>query len=164
MTSLPDTGLKILVADDSRVIQRMLEIFLRNEGHTVLVAGDGGEAVELHRREHPNLVLLDIVMPVMDGLEAARRINAAADDKRTPILFLTGMRDQQTMLEGLELGDDFITKPIDLTILGAKLRAFIRLVQTQRSQVLPYQTENVFLTCEKKRQKTFQFFHVRKKE
>ncbi|MCC7311394.1 MAG: SpoIIE family protein phosphatase [Sulfuritalea sp.] len=132
MTSLPDTGLKILVADDSRVIQRMLEIFLRNEGHTVLVAGDGGEAVELHRREHPNLVLLDIVMPVMDGLEAARRINAAADDKRTPILFLTGMRDQQTMLEGLELGDDFITKPIDLTILGAKLRAFIRLVQTQR--------------------------------
>lgn len=132
MTALPNTGLKILVADDSRVVQRQMEIFLRKEGHTVLVAGDGVEAVELHRREHPDLVLLDIVMPVMDGLEAARRINAAAGAYRTPILFLSGVRDLGTMIEGLELGDDFITKPIDLRLLDAKLHAFIRLVQIQR--------------------------------
>lgn len=132
MSSLPDTGIKILVADDSRVIQRMLEVFLRKEGHTVLVAGDGSEAVELHRREHPDLVLLDIMMPVMDGLEAARRINAAASDNRTPILFLTGMHDERTMVEGLELGDDFISKPVNPIVLSAKLRAFIRQVQTQR--------------------------------
>lgn len=132
MPSLPDNGIKILVADDSLIIQRMLAIFLRKEGHTVLVAGDGAEAVEAHRREHPDLVLMDIVMPVMDGLEAARRIKAETGDNRTPILFLTGMHDRRTMLEGLELGEDFITKPIDVVILGAKLRAFIRLVQVQR--------------------------------
>lgn len=131
--SLPDTGIKILVADDQRVNQRILEVFLRKEGHTVVIASDGSEAVEVHRRERPDLVLLDIMMPVMDGLEAARRINEAAGDIRTPIIFLTAMSDQQTMLEGLELGDDFISKPIDLAILRAKLRAFIRLVQTQRT-------------------------------
>jgi CheY-like chemotaxis protein len=131
--SLADTGIKILVADDQRVNQRILEVFLRKEGHTVVVAGDGSEAVELHRRERPDLVLLDIMMPVMDGLEAARRINEATGDIRTPIIFLTAMNDQQTMLEGLELGDDFISKPIILAILRAKLRAFIRLVQTQRT-------------------------------
>jgi DNA-binding response OmpR family regulator len=108
------------------------QFFLRKEGHTVVVAGDGAEAVEAHRREHPDLVLMDIVMPVMDGLEAARRIKAETGDNRTPILFLTGMHDRRTMLEGLELGEDFITKPIDVVILGAKLRAFIRLVQVQR--------------------------------
>ena len=133
MLPLGDTGIKILVADDQRVNQRILEVFLRKEGHTVVLAGNGSEAVELHRREHPDLVLLDIMMPVMDGLEAARRINEAAGDIRTPIIFLTAMSDQKTMLEGLELGDDFISKPIDLAILRAKLRAFIRLVQTQRT-------------------------------
>jgi CheY-like chemotaxis protein len=133
MLPLDDTGIKILVADDQRVNQRILEVFLRKEGHTVVVAGDGSEAVELHRREQPDLVLMDIMMPVMDGLEAARRINEAAGDIRTPIIFLTAMNDQETMLEGLALGDDFISKPIDLAILRAKLRAFIRLVQTQRT-------------------------------
>ena len=133
MLPLGDTGIKILVADDQRVNQRILEVFLRKEGHTVVLAGNGSEAVELHRREHPDLVLLDIMMPVMDGREAARRINEAAGDIRTPIIFLTAMSDQKTMLEGLELGDDFISKPIDLAILRAKLRAFIRLVQTQRT-------------------------------
>ena len=132
LPSLADTGIKILVADDQRVNQRILEEFLRKEGHTVVIASNGSEAVELHRRENPDLVLLDIMMPVMDGLEAARRINATAGDVRTPILFLTGVSDQKAMLDGLELGDDFILKPIDFQVLRAKLRAFIRLVQTQR--------------------------------
>ena len=125
-------GIRILVADDQRVNQLILEAFLRKEGHTVLVAGNGAEAVELHRREQPDLVLMDINMPVMDGMEAARRIGAEAGDFRTPLIFLTAINDQQTMIDGLDLGDDFIQKPIDLAILRAKLRAFIRLVQSQR--------------------------------
>jgi CheY-like chemotaxis protein len=68
----------------------------------------------------------------MDGLEAARRIAANGGAMRTPLLFLTAINDQQTMIEGLGLGDDFIAKPIDLAILRAKLRAFIRVVQGQR--------------------------------
>jgi CheY-like chemotaxis protein len=64
-------GIRILVADDQRVNQLILEAFLRKEGHTVLVANNGAEAVEMHRTEHPDLVLMDIMMPEMDGLEAA---------------------------------------------------------------------------------------------
>jgi CheY-like chemotaxis protein len=126
------SGIRILVADDQRVNQLILEAFLRKEGHTVLVANNGAEAVEMHRTEHPDLVLMDIMMPEMDGLEAARRIGANGGAMRTPLLFLTAINDQQTMIEGLGLGDDFIAKPIDLAILRAKLRAFIRVVQGQR--------------------------------
>ena len=127
-----DGGIRILVADDQRVNQLILEAFLRKEGHTVLVANNGAEAVEMHRTEHPDLVLMDIMMPEMDGLEAARRIAANGGAMRTPLLFLTAINDQQTMIEGLGLGDDFIAKPIDLAVLRAKLRAFIRVVQSQR--------------------------------
>ncbi|MBI5899745.1 MAG: fused response regulator/phosphatase [Rhodocyclales bacterium] len=125
-------GIRILVADDQRVNQLILEAYLRKEGHTVLVANNGVEAVEIHRTGHPDLVLMDIMMPEMDGLEAARRILAECGEIRTPLLFLTAINDQQTMIEGLGLADDFIAKPIDLAILRAKLRAFIRLVQSQR--------------------------------
>ncbi len=134
----PDTsagggsGIKILVADDQHVNRQILEAFLRQEGHTVVLAGDGARAVELHRDERPELVLMDIVMPTMDGLEAARRINANSGQSHTPLLFLTSVTDPQTMIEGLDLGDGFIPKPIDLPVLRAKLRAFIRLVQIQR--------------------------------
>lgn len=126
------SGIKVLVADDQRVNRLVLESFLRKEGHAVIVASDGAEAVELHRTEHPDLVLMDVEMPVMDGMEAARRIGADAGEGRTPLLFLTAVNDRQTMLEGLGLGDDFIQKPIDLETLRAKLRAFIRVVQAQR--------------------------------
>jgi CheY-like chemotaxis protein len=134
----PDTltgghvGIKILVADDQRVNQLILEAFLRKEGHTVVVAHNGMEAVEIHREQQPDLVLMDICMPVMDGLEAARKIAAQSAPLRTPLIFLTAVTDQQTMIEGLDLGDDFIPKPIVLEVLRAKLRAFIRLVQSQR--------------------------------
>jgi CheY-like chemotaxis protein len=126
------SGIRILVADDQRVNQLILEAFLRKEGHAVLVAKDGAEAVAMHREERPDLVLMDIHMPVMDGLEAARHIARESGPVRTPLIFLTAITDQQTMIEGLSLGDDFIPKPIDLAVLSAKLRAFIRLVQSRR--------------------------------
>jgi CheY-like chemotaxis protein len=126
------SGIKVLVADDQRVNQLILETFLRQEGHTVVVASDGVRAVELHRSERPDLVLMDIVMPTMDGLEAARLIRANSGETPTPLLFLTSVNDRQTMIEGFDLGDDFIPKPIDVSVLRAKLRAFIRLVQIQR--------------------------------
>ena len=130
--ALSDAPIKVLVVDDQRVNQRILEVFLSKEGHSVVTANDGAEAIELHRLEQPDLILMDIVMPGIDGLEAARRIGVEAGALRTPIIFLSGLNDEKTVLDGLELGDDFIAKPIDFTILRAKLRAFIRLVQTQR--------------------------------
>lgn len=133
MATPADTPIKVLVADDQKSNRHILEVFLRQEGHTVIVASDGREAVELHRREQPDLVLLDVVMPVMDGLEAARLINAESGEVHTPILFLSMANDQRTVLDGLELADDFISKPINFGLLRAKLRAFIRLVRTQRT-------------------------------
>ncbi len=130
--ALSDAPIKVLVVDDQRVNQRILEVFLSKEGHSVVTAKDGAEAVLLHRLEQPDLILMDIMMPGIDGLEAARRIGMEAGEFRTPIIFLSGMNDEKTVLDGLELGDDFIAKPIDFTILRAKLRAFIRLVQTYR--------------------------------
>lgn len=125
------SGIKILVADDQRVNRLLLETFLRQEGHAVVLAEDGAEAVERHQSERPDLVLMDVVMPAMDGLEAARHIREDSQDAPTPLIFLTAVTDQQTMLAGLDLGDDFIPKPIDLAVLRAKLRAFIRLVRSQ---------------------------------
>lgn len=126
------SGIKVLVADDQKSNRHILEVFLRREGHTVVVANDGAEAVALHRQERPDLVLMDIMMPVMDGLEAARLINAESGEIHTPILFLSMLNDRQTMLDGLELADDFIPKPINFGLLRAKLRAFIRQVQIHR--------------------------------
>ena len=133
MTNPAGSGIKVLVADDQKSNRHVLEVFLRREGHTVVLASDGREAVELHRRERPDLVLMDIAMPVMDGLEAARLINADCGEIHTPILFLSMVNDRQTMLAGLELADDFISKPINLDVLRAKLRAFIRQVQARRT-------------------------------
>jgi len=132
MLAQETSGLRILVADDQRVNQLILESFLRKEGHTVIVAANGAEAIDLFRAEKPDLVLMDIRMPVVDGLDAARAINQDAGPLRPPIIFLTAVTDQETMIEGLHLADDFIGKPIDLSVLRAKLRATIRLVQSQR--------------------------------
>jgi CheY-like chemotaxis protein/serine phosphatase RsbU (regulator of sigma subunit) len=136
MTNPAGSGIKVLVADDQKTNRHILEVFLRREGHTVVVADDGAQAVALHRQERPDLVLMDIMMPVMDGLEAARRINAESGEIHTPILFLSMVNDRQTMLAGLELADDFIPKPINLEVLRARLRAFIRQVQARRTLVV----------------------------
>jgi CheY-like chemotaxis protein len=133
METSAGSGIKVLIADDQKSNRHILEVFLRREGHTVIVANDGAEAVALHRQERPDLVLMDIMMPVMDGLEAARLINAESGEIHTPILFLSMLNDRQTMLDGLELADDFISKPINFGLLRAKLRAFIRQVQIHRT-------------------------------
>ncbi len=133
MSNPVGSGIKVLVADDQKSNRHILEVFLRREGHTVIVAGDGAQAVALHRQERPDLVLMDVMMPVMDGLEAARLINAESGEIHTPILFLSMLNDRQTMLDGLELADDFISKPINFGLLRAKLRAFIRQVQVHRT-------------------------------
>ena len=125
-------GITVLVVDDDRAIRSLLEGILRLDGHRVLLAGDGVEALEVFRRERPEVVLMDIQMPRMNGLDAAARISDEAQDYRPLLAFLTATSDQQTMLEGLALADDLIMKPIDCTLLEAKLRAYARQAQTRR--------------------------------
>ncbi|WP_119394994.1 ATP-binding SpoIIE family protein phosphatase [Salinibius halmophilus] len=120
--------LKVLVADDSETDRMILSAIVRQEGHEVLPAKNGKEAVNIYRSERPDIVLLDALMPVMDGFEAARTIKAIAGTELVPIIFLTSLQDPQSLVRSLESGgDDFLSKPYKRVIIKAKLTAFGRM-------------------------------------
>ncbi|WP_303786398.1 SpoIIE family protein phosphatase [Azovibrio restrictus] len=124
--------LRILAADDTRTNLRLLEAFLSKLGHRVSCVDNGEAAVAAFRAQEPDLVLLDIMMPVMDGFEAARQIKAAST-KWTPVIFLSALDREQNLLAGLEAGgDDYLAKPINLVILEAKLRSLQQALHFQR--------------------------------
>ena len=125
-------GLTILIAEDSPVDRMLLSTIVAKQGHRVLTAADGLEAVQLFEREKPQLVLMDALMPVMDGFEAARRIKQLAGDELVPIIFLTSLTEHQALVSCLEAGgDDFIAKPYNPIILEAKIQAMHRLRRLQ---------------------------------
>lgn len=126
------TRLSILIAEDSPVDRMLLSTIVARQGHRVLTAADGQEAVELFQRERPQLVLMDALMPVMDGFEAARRIKQLAGDELVPIIFLTSLTENEALVSCLEAGgDDFIAKPYNPIILEAKIQAMHRLRRLQ---------------------------------
>lgn len=123
MTPAALPPLTVLAADDTRTNLRLLEVFLGKLGHQILTAENGLEAVEKFKTHQPDLVLLDIMMPLMDGFEAARQIKAASQ-KWVPVIFLSALEREQNLLTGLEAGgDDYLAKPINFVILEAKLRS-----------------------------------------
>src|SRR3712207_3008637 len=102
---------KILVVDDEPSLQKMLAHALEREGFQVQGAGDGEEALEVFRAYEPHLIILDIMLPKLDGTEVCRRIRAQSD---VPIIMLTAKDDEIDRVVGLELGaDDYVTKPLD---------------------------------------------------
>lgn len=124
--------LSILIAEDSPVDRMLLSTIVAKQGHRVLTAADGQEAVELFQQERPQLVLMDALMPVMDGFEAARRIKQLAGDELVPIIFLTSLTEHEALASCLEAGgDDFIAKPYNPIILEAKIQAMHRLRRLQ---------------------------------
>lgn len=126
--------LKILVADDTRANREILRVFLEKGGHTVILAGDGREAVERFAAENPDLVIMDVMMPVMDGFEATRQIKARTADRWVPVIFLSALDKDQNIVEGLESGgDDYLAKPINFVVLEAKIQSFARTLQLQSS-------------------------------
>ncbi|WP_111640540.1 ATP-binding SpoIIE family protein phosphatase [Marinimicrobium alkaliphilum] len=121
-------SLTILVADDTPTDRLILERIVRAEGHRVVCAGDGVEAVTLFEREQPDLVLLDVLMPEQDGFDAARQIKAIAGERLVPIIFLTSLTDTESLVRCLEAGgDDFLSKPYNRVVIQAKIRAFNRM-------------------------------------
>lgn len=125
MNALP---LTILIAEDSATDRMLLSTIVARQGHRVLAAGDGLEAVALFESQRPQLVLMDALMPVMDGFEAARRIKAMAGDTMVPIIFLTSLTEDEALVQCLEAGgDDFLAKPYSRVILEAKINAMDRL-------------------------------------
>ena len=117
----------ILVVDDERDLLDLIEYNLKKEGFQVLRAENGEEGIALAKENKPDLVLLDIMMPKMNGLEAVEVMRKDNDLKRIPIIFLTARSDEKTEVEGLNRGgDDYITKPISTTKLISRIKAVMR--------------------------------------
>jgi len=123
----------ILVVDDEKRLVSLVESYLKQEGFRVLIAYDGRQALEIAQREQPDLIILDIMMPEMDGYEFMRQHRRLAD---TPIILLTARVDDEERVIGLELGaDDYITKPFRPRELVARVRAVLR--RAARSAQIP---------------------------
>ncbi|WP_409289138.1 SpoIIE family protein phosphatase [Pseudomonas sp. KCJK8927] len=128
----PDQALTVLVAEDGAADRLLLAQIVRRQGHQVFTAENGEQAVALFIERRPQLVLLDALMPVMDGFEAARQIKALAGEALVPIIFLTSLSEEDALVRCLEAGgDDFMAKPYSAVILGAKIRAMDRLRRLQ---------------------------------
>ncbi|MFH0024030.1 SpoIIE family protein phosphatase [Pseudomonas fluorescens] len=124
--------LTVLIAEDSAADRLLLSTIVRRQGHQVLTAANGAEAVDIFKRQHPDLVLMDALMPVMDGFEAARQIKALAGETLVPIIFLTSLTESEALVRCLEAGgDDFLAKPYNQVILAAKIKAMDRLRRLQ---------------------------------
>jgi two-component system OmpR family response regulator len=115
---------RILVVDDEPNIAELLSVALRFEGYDVSVAATGGEALELVRTYRPHLVMLDVMLPDLDGNEVGRRLRQAGE--QVPIVFLTARDTTEDKVEGLSLGDDYVTKPFSIEELMARVGAILR--------------------------------------
>jgi two-component system KDP operon response regulator KdpE len=123
-------GATILVVDDEPQIRRVMRTTLSAEGYTVIEARDGAEAVDKVRGERPDLVLLDMNMPVLDGLQACREIRSASE---VPIIMLTVLSAEKDKVRALDAGaDDYVVKPFGIQELLARVRASLRRVADEK--------------------------------
>ncbi len=117
----------ILVVDDEEAIAEAVRARLQSEGYRVLVAGDGKEAIRVNAEQHPDLVVLDLMLPGMDGLEVCKEIQR---ERWTPVLMLTARTEEADKVAGLAVGaDDYLTKPFSLRELAARVKAILRRIE-----------------------------------
>jgi len=117
-------GKKVLVIDDDVKTTELVKLYLRRDGYKVVTAYDGLQAVDVAREAHPDLVVLDLMLPGLDGFEVFRTLRAESD---VPIIMLTAKTTEQDRLNGLDLGaDDYVTKPFSPKELAARVRAVLR--------------------------------------
>ncbi len=116
--------MKILIIEDEANIVQLIRLYLEQANFTVISASDGVSGLELHAREHPDLVILDLMLPALDGMEVCRRIRAWA---ATPILMLTARTGEEDRIAGLELGaDDYLIKPFSPREVVSRVKAILR--------------------------------------
>ncbi len=122
-----DTG-QILVCDDDPDARSIIKHSLTSLGHTVVEASDGSEAIELCKREFPDVIVMDIMMPGVTGTEFVKWLRAEEKDTFTPVLFLTALTEIADRVEGLQIGaDDYLTKPFNYLELQARVQALLRI-------------------------------------
>src|ERR687897_1765252 len=115
---------KVLIVDDEPNIREVVALYLRRDGHNVVSAADGEEALNLFRRTDPDLVVLDLMLPKLSGLEVCRRMQA---ERRVPLIMLTARGEEEERIVGLSLGaDDYVVKPFSPRELAARVRNVLR--------------------------------------
>ena len=125
---------KVLIVEDDSNIAELLHLYLEKEGFETAVAGDGGKGVELFRSFHPELVLLDIMLPVMDGWSVLKKIR---ENDKTPVIMLTARSEERDELQGFSLGvDEYISKPFSPKILVARVEALLRRTNAVSADVM----------------------------
>jgi len=139
---------KILVADDEISIRQIVEARLKMAGYDVITAADGAEALELVKLEHPNLIVLDIMMPKMDGLQVCREIRK---NMTIPIIMLTAKGDVIDRIQALELGaDDYVVKPFSPRELEARIKAVLRRIVNDNAKQSVIKIENIAIDTGKR--------------
>lgn len=139
---------KILVADDEPDILEIISYNLIKEGYQVFTAKDGNEAIEKANEVHPDMIILDIMMPYKTGVDVCRILRSQTAFKTTLIIFLTALNDDTTQIESLEMGgDDYITKPISPKVLISRVNAMFRRLNKDDRKLL--QIGNVTIDPEK---------------
>ncbi len=122
---------RVLVAEDSPEIAKLMELTLRIEGYEIYQAYDGVQALELARRHRPDLILLDVMMPGLNGFEVAQELKKDAETADIPIIFVTAKHEVDALVQGLEVAVDYISKPFAVPELAARVRAAMRMRKLQ---------------------------------
>lgn len=125
---MPNKPAKVLIVDDEIHVRKLLTTLLQSKGYVTLTAGSGEEALTMTEQQPPDLILLDIMMPGMDGYEVARKLKAGKTTCNIPIIMLSALNDQSALLSGLEAGaEDFLNKPVESAELWLRVRNLLRL-------------------------------------
>jgi two-component system alkaline phosphatase synthesis response regulator PhoP len=135
---------RILVADDNQQNRELLEAYLLDDGHEILMAADGREAIDMARAKHPDLILLDIMMPKLSGYEVCSQLKNDAATKQIPILMITALKEMGDIEKALAAGaDDFLTKPVHRLELRTRVRSQLRVrhLTSERDRLLAYLQE-----------------------
>ena len=120
---------QILIIEDEPDIQELLSFNLDNNGYKVYTASNGEKGLEVARKEHPDLILLDLMLPGIHGLDVCRIIKSDQDTSRISIIMLTALGQEEDIIKGLETGaDDYVTKPFSLQVLEARIKSVLRRV------------------------------------
>ncbi len=128
---------KVLIADDEPDILEILKFNLDKEGYDVITAKDGDEALEKAKRNQPDLIVLDVMMPNKNGVEVCRLLRAQPVFKDTLIIFLTAVNDEATHIKGLETGaDDYVSKPVSPKVFLSRVNALFRRVDKPDNRIL----------------------------
>ncbi len=128
-------GKKILIVEDEKDILHLVKHYLEKEGYRVSTAATGAEGLKLAKSDHPDLLVLDLMLPGMDGLEVCKRLRADQPTAILPIIMLTAKAEESDTVIGLELGaDDYVTKPFSPKALVARVKALLRRIERSKDE------------------------------